>query len=44
MRVVVVVLPSLPVTPKILQGHSWKNSSISEVISRPFSAAFFSSG
>ena len=30
-RVVVVVLPSLPVTPTILQGHSWKNSSISEV-------------
>ena len=35
MRVVVVVLPSEPVTPKILQGHSAKNTSISEVITTP---------
>ena len=44
MRVVVVVFPSLPVTPMIRQGHSWKNSSISEVRMLPRSTACFSSG
>ena len=33
--VVVVVLPSLPVTPIRRQGHRRKNSSISEVTSAP---------
>ena len=41
MRVVVVVLPSLPVTPiRSCRGTGWKKSSISEVTVRPpFSAA-----
>ena len=37
--VVVVVLPSLPVTAYVLQGQSRKNSSISLVTSVPFAAA-----
>ena len=35
MMEVVVVFPSLPVTAYILQGHSWKNTSISLVTAAP---------
>ena len=38
-RVVVVVFPSLPVTAMILQGQTWKKTSISEVSTLPFSMA-----
>ena len=41
---VVVVFPSLPVTPMIRQGHSRKNSSISEVRQLPLFTASTSSG
>ena len=44
MSVVVVVLPSEPVTATILQGQSRKNSSISLVTSAPASRAATSSG
>ena len=44
MRVVVVVLPSLPVTPIILHGHSDMKISISLVIMIPLSAAALSCG
>ena len=37
--VVVVVLPSLPVTAIILHGQSLKNTSISEVTTAPFATA-----
>ena len=35
MMVVVVVFPSLPVTPRMGQGQTWKNTSISEVTTLP---------
>ena len=35
MMVVVVVLPSEPVTAMVLQGQTWKNTSISEVMTAP---------
>lgn len=38
--VVVVVLPSLPVTAIILHGQSLKNTSISEVTTAPFGDSF----
>ena len=41
---VVVVLPSLPVTARSLQGQTWKNASISEVSSAPRARACSSSG
>ena len=44
MSIVVVVLPSEPVTAYILQGHRSKNSSISEVTATPLSLALFSAG
>ena len=44
MMVVVVVLPSLPVTAMVLQGQTWKNTSISEVMTLPRSFAAISSG
>ena len=42
--VVVVVLPSEPVTAIILQGHRSKKTSISEVSTAPFSLKATSSG
>ena len=42
--VVVVVLPSLPVTAMILQGQTRKKTSISEVISAPRSRAASNAG
>ena len=44
MMVVVVVFPSLPVTPMMEHGQTRKNTSISEVISLPWAAASSSSG
>ena len=44
MMVVVVVLPSEPVTATIRQGHTWKKASISEVMRAPRSFAATSSG
>ena len=43
-RLVVVVLPSLPVTPIILDGHIFIKSSISVVTIAPFCASFSNSG
>ena len=39
MIVVVVVFPSLPVTAMVLQGQTWKKTSISEVMVLPRSRA-----
>ena len=44
MMVVVVVLPSLPVTAMMGQGHTWKNASISEVTTLPLALAWASAG
>ena len=44
MMVVVVVLPSEPVTPMVMQGQRDKKTSISEVITTPLSLAFKRAG
>ena len=43
MIVVVVVLPSLPVTAMVWQGQTWKKTSISEVTTLPLAWASSSS-
>ena len=43
-RLVVVVLPSEPVTATRMQGHSWKNSSISLVTVLPAAMACCKAG
>ena len=44
MMVVVVVLPSEPVTAMVLQGQTWKNTSISEVMTAPLALACAKAG